>query len=80
MTLTYNFGPDKLWGIELSLFEFDPIDMEIGSWEIIAVKAIVKLFNIGIVLASLEVSSNYISNYISIGFLNCHATIFWDNK
>lgn len=62
-----------LWGIELSLFRFDPINMEVGSWELIAAKALVKLFDLNIVLASLEISDTR----ATIGALNCFLTVFW---
>lgn len=53
MTIGKHHG---IWGIELTLFDSDPIDMEVGSWEIIAFKALVKLFGLNLVVAGLEIS------------------------
>ena len=61
------------YGIELSLFNIDPIDMEVGTWELIAIKALLKLFEVNVVLAGVEVSSNR----ATITFLNCHLTVFF---
>lgn len=70
MTIWKNCG---LWGVELSVFDFDPIDMEIGSWEIVAAKAIVKFFGLNIVMIGLEISDSR----MTISLLNCHLSVFW---
>ena len=70
MTIGKNYG---LWGIELTLFDSDPIDMEVGSWEIVAAKALVKLFGLNIVVAALEISDSR----ATIGLLNCFLSVFW---
>jgi hypothetical protein len=63
----------NLWGFEMALFKSDPIDMEIGTWEIIAAKALLKVFGLNIVLAGLEVSDSR----ATISALNCHLSVFW---
>lgn len=71
MTLSRNYG---LYGIELSLFSFDPLlDMSIGSWEIVAIKAIAQFFGFSTVLVSLEISDTR----ATVGFLNCFLSVFW---
>ena len=70
MTIGKHFG---LWGVELTLFSLDPIDMEIGSWEIVAAKVLVKFFGLNIVVAALEISDSR----ATISFLNCHFSVFW---
>ena len=62
-----------IWGVELMLFDFDPLDMELGSWEIIAFKALVKLFGLNVVLAAVEISGYR----ATVSLLNCHLSIFW---
>ncbi len=68
-----NFGPNKMYGIELGIFNFDPIDMAIGSWEIIAAKVCIKFFGLNFVLFSLEISDTR----VSLGVLNCFLSAFW---
>lgn len=70
IALSKNWG---LYGVELSLFRLDLIDMEIGPWEIVAIKAAIKIFGFNLVLASLEVADTR----ATIGFLNCFLTVFW---
>lgn len=70
MTLSKNYG---LYGIELSLFNLDPLDMGIGHWEIVAAKAAIKIFGFNLVLASLEVADTR----ATVGILNCFLTVFW---
>lgn len=70
MTLSKNYG---LYGIELSLFRLDSLDMEIGPWELVGVKGAVRFFGINIVLACLEISDTR----ATIGLLNCFLTVFW---
>jgi hypothetical protein len=62
MRLSHNFGPKKLYGIELSSpARLDELDMAINSWEI------------ELNLLSLEISDSR----ASIGFLNGFLTFFW---
>lgn len=63
------------YGVELTLFDIDPIDMEVGTWEIIAIKCLLKLFGFQVVLAALEVSGNR----ATVTFLNCHLTVFFSH-
>jgi hypothetical protein len=60
-------------GIEFCLFDVDPIDMEIGTWEIMAVKAIAQIFGFQMVLAALEISDSR----LTVSLLNCHISLFW---
>jgi hypothetical protein len=60
-------------GIEFTFFDCDPIDMEIGSWEIIAIKAAAQLFGFQIVLVGLEISNSR----LTASLLNCHLSVFW---
>jgi hypothetical protein len=60
-------------GIELSLFNCNPIDMEVLACEIIAVKALGQLFGLMIVLFGLEVSGSR----ATLSLLNCHLSVFW---
>lgn len=70
MTIGKNYG---LYGIELSLFDSDPIDMSIGTWEIVAAKALLKLFGLNVVLVGLEISDSR----ATVSLLNCHLSVFW---
>lgn len=70
MTIGKNYG---LYGVELSLFSSDPIDMEIGSWEIVAAKVLVKLFGLNLVVAALEISDSR----MTVSALNCQLSVFW---
>jgi len=60
-------------GIELTLFDHDPIDMEILMSEIAAIKIITQIFGLGVVLAGLEISDSR----ITVSLLNCHLSVFW---
>lgn len=73
MTIGYHFGPNRIYGIELGIFNFDSIDMAIGSWEIIAAKVCIKIFGLNLVLLSLEISDTR----ASLGVLNCFLSAFW---
>lgn len=70
MTIGKNYG---LYGIELSLFNSDPIDMEIGPWEIVAAKVAIRFFGLNVVLVGLEISDSR----ATVSLLNCHLSVFW---
>jgi hypothetical protein len=75
MILSHNFGPDNLYGIEVSFppTAIDELDMAINSWELIGAKAMVKIQNFQLILLSLEISDSR----ASLGALNCFLTVFW---
>jgi hypothetical protein len=71
--ISKHFGPNKIYGIELSLFDLDHLDMAINDWEIIGAKIAIKIFGCNLIIAGLEISDGR----ASICVLNCFLTVFW---
>lgn len=69
----YNFGPNKIYGIEFSLFNLDHLDMAVNVWELFGFKVLFKLMGFNIVLASIEIADTR----ASLCICNCHLTVFW---
>lgn len=70
MTISKYYG---LYGIELSLFRLDSLDMQIGSWEIIAAKIAIRFFGFNLILLALEIADTR----ATVGLFNCWLTVFW---
>ncbi len=66
MTFTYSFGPNRIYGVELSLLKTDIIDFEILSFEWVSFKILFKVFG-------LDISKDR----TCIGVLNCFVAVFY---
>ena len=73
MTFTYSFGPNQVYGIELSIFSVDQIDFETHHWEWISFKVLFKLFGLYVHLVGLDISKDR----TCIGFCNCFLAVFY---
>ena len=73
MYIGYHFGPNRIYGVELSAFRIDELDFEQGSWEIVSLKLQFKLFGLRVNAFSLDVSDTR----TSLGILNCYLSVFW---
>lgn len=73
MTFTYSFGPNRIYGIELSLLKTDIVDFEILDFEWISFKMLIKFFGIWLYLLGLDISKDR----TSIGLLNCFLAVFY---
>lgn len=73
MTFGYHFGYNQRWGIELSLFSYDPMDFEVHRWEWISFKVLLRFFGLMIFLVGLDISKDR----SCIGLLNCYLAVFY---
>lgn len=73
MTFSYSFGPNKIYGIELSFFSIDLIDFETLYWEWLSFKVLFKLFGMYVSLFCLDISKER----TCIGFCNCFLVVFY---
>lgn len=62
-----------VYGIELNLFSYDPIDYEVHQWDWISIKLLVKVL-VPVYVVGLEIGRDR----ASIGILNCFLSVFYN--
>ena len=71
--ISLSWGINDIFGIEVSIFTYDPIDYEVHEWDWISIKLLVKIL-IPIYVFGFEAGRDR----VSIGALNCFASVFYN--
>lgn len=73
MSFNYYFGHNDVYGIEVSILSYDPIDYEVHLWDWISIKFLAKVF-IPVYVFGVEIGRDR----ISVGALNCFLSVFYN--